>query len=81
MLRIHPEREIYFLVPVHYEVVLTKHHQVTEHVYGSDCFKQHVTITENVHLTLTSQTIHAMGKLVLRAGLHEASTEEKHTNK
>ena len=56
MLRMHSEREIFFIVPVHYEVVLTKHQQATERVYGSDCIKQHATQSQKVC------TLHSLAK-------------------
>jgi hypothetical protein len=56
-----------FLVTVHYKVELTKHQQLTVPGFGSDCIKQHATQSQkSLHLTFTSQALHAMGKLVLR---------------
>lgn len=45
----HSETEIFVLVPLHYEVVLTKHQHVTEPVCGSDCVKQHPTQSQKMY--------------------------------
>jgi len=55
-LRMDLEREIFFLVPMHCEVVLTKHQQVTEPVYGSDCIKQHAIQSQKMC------TLHSLAK-------------------
>jgi hypothetical protein len=56
-LRMHSKREMFFLVPVHYEVVLTEHQQVTEPVCGSDCIKQHATQSQKMCTSLAKQNM------------------------
>jgi hypothetical protein len=65
--RMQSEREMFSLVTVHYKVVLTKHQQVTEPGFGSDCIKQYAAQSQkDLHLTYISQALHVMRKLVLR---------------